>query len=350
MSTTLIVETEPETRPTAGDLLQIARQRNATMFFLSPAFENLPERLRAHALRDLVFHLRKSAGLAYVIARGSERKAEFLQNVATLLGGEDKKGPRIFDGLLLHDRLSTAPAALDAPVAAVSSLPLTIETFGSSVYWRSDVKFAGQDINAPESARQRSFFLAGAPARTDALAQNCAAPVNPRSIAPALRALFVALDDWVEKGVAPPASRIPRVADHTLIAAREAHWPKLPNLNAPSLSEDRLVPAIDLDGNEIAGLRLPDQAVPLGAFTGWNERKDKAGAPCEAYGAYFPFASNKADREKTDDPRLSLQERYGLRDFYVATVRTIADRLVKERLLLKQDADAYVASAKKAPF
>ena len=41
-SATLIVETEPETRPTAGDLLQIARQRNATMFFLSPAFENLP--------------------------------------------------------------------------------------------------------------------------------------------------------------------------------------------------------------------------------------------------------------------------------------------------------------------
>jgi hypothetical protein len=43
-------------------------------------------------------------------------------------------------------------------------------------------------------------------------------------------------------------------------------------------------------------------------------------------------------------------ERYGSRAYFVATMRVVADRLVKERLLLKEDADAYVATAKQAPF
>jgi hypothetical protein len=142
---------------------------------------------------------------------------------------------------------------------------------------------------------------------------------------------------------------MPSARDRTLVKARDLHWPKIPDLYAPP-SRDRSVPAIDADGNEIGGLRTPDQAVPIGTYTAWNVPKGETGGLCESIGAFLPFAKSRADREKTKDSRLSLQERYGMRDFYVATVRVIADKLVKERLLLKEDADAYVAAAKKAPF
>jgi hypothetical protein len=110
-----------------------------------------------------------------------------------------------------------------------------------------------------------------------------------------------------------------------------------------------MVPRIDVDGNETAGLRLPDQALPIATFVGFNARRDKDGPACEA-GSAFPFASARPDREKSGDPRLSLVERYGSRAYFAATMRVVADKLVKERLLLKEDADAYVAAGKTAPF
>jgi hypothetical protein len=112
---------------------------------------------------------------------------------------------------------------------------------------------------------------------------------------------------------------------------------------------ERLVPRIDADGNALSGLRLPDHALPVATFTGFNAAKDRNGPPCGA-GAAIPFPATKAEREKSGDPRLSLVERYGSRAYFVATMRVLADKLVKERLLLKEDADAYVAAAKTAPF
>ena len=97
------------------------------------------------------------------------------------------------------------------------------------------------------------------------------------------------------------------------------------------------------------GLRLPDRLLPLATFTGFGAQKDKNGPLCAA-GAAIAFAANKADREKSGDTRPALVERYGSRAYFVATMRVIADKLVKERLLLKEDADAYVAAARQAPF
>jgi hypothetical protein len=345
-SATLLLETEPE-KDAGADLLNVAQERRAIIVLPSAGFDELPEPLRAAALRDLVAHMRKTFGVAHVIARGSERKAEFLHKAQESLK-EEKGATAVFDGLLLHDRTIEEPLA-EAVKGQTAKYPVAIETFGSSVYWRDDVKFAARET-AFEDKKGRFFFLAGTASQSGAQTQNCAAPVNPRSIAPALRALFVALDDFLSKGTAIPASRFPQKSNGSLIVARDAAWPKAPNLDAPSTVGDRLVPAIDPDGNETAGLRLPDQAVPTATFVGWNAKKEKSGLPCEAYGAAFPFAASKAEREKSGDARLSLQERFGLRDFYVATVRTLADKLVKERLLLKPDADAYVAAAKKAPF
>jgi hypothetical protein len=344
---TLLLETEPETGAGA-DLLDVARERRVIVLYLLASFDGLSEPLQIAVLRDLIAHMRKSFGVAHVIARGSERKAEFLQKAQAPLT-EKKNAVAAFDGLLLHDRtIATQPA--ETVWEPIMKAPFIVETFSSSVYWRDDVKFAAREIAPPEDKKGRVFFLAGAASQSGAKTQNCTALVNSRSIAPALRALFVALDDYLSKGIAIPASRFPQKSNGSLILARDAHWPKAPNLDAPLATGDRLIPAIDSDGNETAGLRLPDQAVPIASFLGWNAKKEKTGPPCEACGAALPFASSKAERDKSGDERLSLQERFGLRDFYVATVRTIADRLVKERLLLKPDADAYVAAAKKAPF
>jgi hypothetical protein len=346
----LDMQPEPPIADAPADLRQIALQRKMTILFVSPSFEKLAEPIRLVVLRDLVMHFRKSAKVSYVIGRGAEGAAELLQKVAALSGAEQAKSGRLFDGLLLHDLGSSAAApTLSQNKSAQTNDPLVIETIDSSVFWRSDWKRADTGSDPRENGRRRRFFLAGMAARTAAPAPNCAAPINTRSMEPAARALLVALDEWVSKGLTPPASRMPHSVDHTLVSARDARWPKLPGLEALP-KNDGLVPAVDVDGNETGGLRMPDQAVPLGTFTGWNVPKEKNGPSCDGVGAFSPFAKSKAERDKTSDPRLSMQERYGLRDFYVATVRTIADKLVRERLLLKHDADAYVAAAKKAPF
>ena len=101
-------------------------------------------------------------------------------------------------------------------------------------------------------------------------------------------ALLVALDEWVVNGREPPPSRLPRIADGTLVHAEAVAWPKLAALVPPRAANDvvalgdwtdprppahawqALVPQVDADGNEIAGIRLPDIAVPRGTFTGWN--------------------------------------------------------------------------------
>jgi hypothetical protein len=348
---TLLLDLQPEPPPLAAnagaDLRQIAVERKMTILFVAPSLETLAEPIRFAALRDLVFHFRKTATVSRVIGRGAQSNAELLQQVG---GAQAKGGGKIFDGLLLHDLGSSGAApTLSASKLAQPNDPLVIETIDSSAFWRSDGKSAEMGDDLQENAKRRRFFLAGTAARSVAPAPNCAAPINSRSMEPAARALFVALDEWISKGAAPPASRMPRVGDRTLVKAREARWPRLSALEELPKNE-RLVPAVDIDGNEIGGLRLPDQAVPLGTFTGWNIAKEKNGASCDGVGAFSPFTKSKTERDNTNDPRLSLQERYGLRDFYVATARTIADKLVRERLLLKQDADAYVAAAKKAPF
>jgi hypothetical protein len=87
----------------------------------------------------------------------------------------------------------------------------------------------------------------------------------------------------------------------------------------------------------------------LGTYTGFNLYKAPypEGEMCDRDGSFLPFARSEA--EKTPgDPRRSLVERYGTREQYVARVAAEATRLVRERLLLPEDADHYVAEAKSA--
>src|SRR5437899_638255 len=82
---------------------------------------------------------------------------------------------------------------------------------------------------------------------------------------------------------------------------------------------------------------LPDIAVPLGTYTGWNLMASAPKDECSAMGSFIPFATTKARRQAAGDPRLSLEERYATHDRYVKAVEAAAERLVTERLLLPED-------------
>ena len=106
--------------------------------------------------------------------------------------------------------------------------------------------------------------------------------------------------------------------------------------------------ALDADGNERVGLRLPHLAVPLGTYAGVNVYRDMPTELCDRDGMYVPFARTRAEREGTGDPRPSLEERYGTRASYVERVRAAAAALVEGRLLLGEDAERYAAVAERA--
>jgi hypothetical protein len=106
------------------------------------------------------------------------------------------------------------------------------------------------------------------------------------------------------------------------------------------------VPKVTADGIDLPGVQLPDIAVPLGTYTGWNLLKTAPKDECSAMGSFIPFAVTKEQRLMVGDPRLSLEERYGTHSRYVAAVEAAAERLVAARLLLPEDARTYIEVAR----
>ena len=112
-----------------------------------------------------------------------------------------------------------------------------------------------------------------------------------------------------------------------------------------------LVPKVDAAGNETSGVARVLHRVPLGTYTGWNT---VAGGFYKGHirtntGSFIPFARTKAERIAAGDLRPSLEERYGTHEKYVALVRAAADRMVRERFLLEDDADRLISQAESSP-
>jgi Alpha/beta hydrolase domain len=180
----------------------------------------------------------------------------------------------------------------------------------------------------------------------------------------AQRALMAALDAWVREGQEPPPSRHPKFADGTMVQHQKLKFPPIPgvqwpthvpsgyrwDVDSPVSAMPFLLSQVDADGNEIGGIRLPEQEVPLATMTGWLFRSERIGSPHALIvnaGAYIPFPVTRADREKTRDPRLSIEERYAGRDDYLAKVEQVAKRLAAERYVLPGDVPAIVEAAGK---
>ena len=252
--------------------------------------------------------------------------------------------------------------------------PFVIETNSSTEYWQKGASLVHTDpsgkTDAEPSDNTRVYLIAGTQhggrPGVDPRPGPCLNPRNPHSATPALRALFLALEEWVTKGVAPPPSRVPKLADRTAVLAETLRLPRVkgfalpPGANRilppvdwvdppdaePARAYETYVSAVDGDGNEIAGIRLPPIAVPLGTYTGWNVYKAQPDELADRDGSRIPFARNRAEREAADDPRPSLEERYGSREAYMAQFKAAAAALVAERLLLPTDAEAFIAAAK----
>jgi hypothetical protein len=220
---------------------------------------------------------------------------------------------------------------------------------------------------------------------------NCQQQPNPNPQRGTMRALLVAFTAWVRDGVAPPPSVTPRIADGTLVAPEDLRFPAIPanqygGVSRPAVrflgvtnplrvldfgSEYRaadssgivtvepprpgdrtyrlLVPNVDADGNDVAGIRAVHLEAPIGTYTGWN--LGRAGrfedGFCSLQGSFVPFARTRTERLATGDPRLSLEERYPTSEAYIAQVGRAAEALVARRFLLPEDAVQLVAEAEK---
>lgn len=225
------------------------------------------------------------------------------------------------------------------------------------------------DITPPQNVR--IFFLAGAqhtPGRFPPPAPEVTEQrQNPTDYWWTLRALLVALDRWVRDGAEPPASAYPRLADGTLIKADAVAFPAIPHVHSPRglwggarihnalIKRDGagaalpyLVPQVGDDGNERAGVRLPEVEVPLATYTGWNFRAARVGGTGRLEplaGSYIPFSSTLRERERTHDPRPSIEERYATPEMYGQRIRASAADLVKRGYVLEQDVPAIVGRA-----
>ena len=108
------------------------------------------------------------------------------------------------------------------------------------------------------------------------------------------------------------------------------------------------VPAVDEAGNDRAGIRLPEIAVPLATHTGWNYRRASIGAPdrlASEIGSYLPLPRTRADRERAGDGRKSVAERYASREDYLGRISLAAVALVEEGFLLAEDVPAVIQRA-----
>lgn len=256
-------------------------------------------------------------------------------------------------------------------------MPRLLFTQTSTEYWsraasllHTDVEGKG-DLTLPDDVR--IYLVAGAEhlGKSDGSPGICQQPRNTlEDRGPVLRAMLLHLVDWVKHDKTPPPSRHPRLEDHTLVSfdAWKGQFPKIPGCQLPTQAYQpsrldfgprfysegiadiippkvgkpfrTLLPAVNADGNETSGIVLPEVAVPRGTYTGWNLRSPQAGAemmlsPLD--GMFLPFAKTKAEREKTGDPRLSLEERYPTREAYLARVAEAAKKLHEEGFLLEED-------------
>lgn len=287
----------------------------------------------------------------------------------------------------VDDPLARRTASLLDRCQQKRNCPKIFQTVSSTEYWQGRMSLnttdsLGQrDLEIPNNVRVYLYSSTQhGPAALPAQGI-CQQLSNPNPNRESARALLVALEQWVRSGVEPPPSQIATVRGGTLVRPTKAsiRWPEIPGVKytgvlneltlldfgsqfgprngsgivrePPTVISGRdyvvLVPKVDADGNEMAGIRSTTVQAPLGTYTGWNLRRAGFAEDelCGLSGSFIPLARTRAERMTKGDPRPSLEDRYGTQAGYVAAVRAAADRLVAQRLLLPEDAERLVQQA-----
>jgi len=355
------------------------------------------------AVRDTASWIKYSAD-ATVSAKqaysfGSSQSGRFLRAFLYYGFNSDEQGRQVFDGVMAHiagaGRLSINEARGATP-NALSMYKATRFPFSDAAqrdpnsgrteglldndrarqnqpkifYTNTGVEYWGggraaalvhttldgkSDLTPPDNVRV--YFLTGtqhSPSRFPPRMSSGQQLDNPVEYAWTLRALLTGMDRWVRQGTAPPASQHPRLADGSLVAGDHVAFPAIPGVASPrkipagrdgAVVWPLLVPQVDEDGNERAGIRAPVVAVPLATYTGWNFRSPAIGGPNELVsllGSAIPFARTRAAREAARDPRRSIDERYPSSEAYLARIREAGQKLVDGRYLLAEDLSKVV--------
>ena len=292
------------------------------------------------------------------------------------------------------DPVTGKSGSLLARMEEREKLPKIMFTNTSSEYWRGDAALIHTDLetmsDAPESEHVRRYHFAGTQHGPGTFPPMDARPVdglngqlpfNSVDYSPLLRAALQNLDRWVSTGEPAPPSRHPSLSDGTAVESRtllprlarlpgvrtqweptrsmrldygpEALLGRTTTLPAARREEyPALVSDLDDDGNEIAGIRLPDLTVPLATYTGWNLRHPDVGNPGLVigisgglWGWTLRLPASRAEADASGDPRPSIEERYVSRQGYLSRVRDAAQTLVDEGYLLAEELDEIVDSA-----
>ena len=299
-----------------------------------------------------------------------------------------------FADLPQADPATGTNAGLLDRVAAHDDPPKIMWCDAAAEYWRGDAALAHTSVDAATAPHDvddascvRRYLFSGAqhsvgdPVVTDRtiFGSRGSNPLNLVDYRPLYRSVLANLVEWVQLGTEPPPSEVPRIDDGTAMR-RSAVIEQLSALGAIALPEagelavmspidlgDRTddgigrypaevsgpphpdwVSAVDSDGNEVAGLAMPDVTVPVATHLGFNPRHPStggAGQIIEYSGSTVPFARTEEDRRRNGDGRPSLEARYADRDDYLRQVRAAAEQLVTRRHLLPDDVELCVEIA-----
>ena len=274
-----------------------------------------------------------------------------------------------FSDVEVDDPLTGRSGGLLSKTRSLGSVPKIIYTNHSFEYWGRAASLIHTTPNGRKDlatdANTRIYFLAGAQHTSGSLpltrtkTQNLG---NPLDIRWTMRALLMDFQQWLRDGVEPPASVYPRISAGELVAPAEVkypkrierpRWPRMPQLLdfGPELATKGIVsiepptegaaypirvPQVDVDGNELGGVRVPELEVPLGVYTGWNLRAPSTGSPDRMVafiGSFFPFGS------------AAISARYGNKQGYLSQVRAAGEKLSRAGLVLSTDIEPLVERA-----
>ena len=326
------------------------------------------------------------------------KRGEFNQRFAQPSSQASRSTNSLFP---FSDRSQTDPETglTDGLLSRLSTqgpLPKVVYTYTSSEYWAGHgslphTTLDGQhDLDLPEAVR--IYVFAGTQHGLGSFPLTDIDPIdgyrgqhgfNGLDYRPLLRAALTRLDRWVTTGQAPPPSRYPRIDDGTAVSPEKASKtletipgvkapfplrrlarldfgpvPDVPTKTPPAVGAvfPGLVSAVDADGNETVGVRLPFVSVPLATHMGWNVRHPSIGGGGQmlstggasggtARGSTIPFPATLEQREASGDPRQSIEERFQSKAQYLDLVAKAAQQLIEEGYLLEEDLQGVIDQA-----